>query len=327
MEETTQELDSTEAVANGLTETTRDDPRVSEPLSESTEPVKQGPVRRASGPRSQAGKTRSSRNSLKHGIFAYAKCLRGEHHNEYTSLLEAFRKDLKPKDVVQESLVEKLAINIWRHRRLLIAESADSEKRAALKHFDRWVRKKEEAEGPSRPICFGEVGVVTEIRNPQALKYTLDLLANFRKRIESDGFNEAEDMRILEVLYASSPEWSDLGQNLRAVYLDYFSEAARNQEGHLPPEEYKRAFLVEIDREIGTLKRNAMRYRLLDPDQVKTDALEDALLDPEVLDRFMRYEASLDRSYERTLALLLRLQEIDRDRALLPVISRGDSES
>jgi hypothetical protein len=341
MKETVQDLDSSEAAANGLTEATqretlRDDPRVSELHSESTEPVKRGPVRRASGPYSQAGKQRSSRNSLKHGIFSYATVLQGEHPKQYASLLEALRQDFKPQGALEELLVEKLAMITWRYRRLVLAESAEIEKKAAVERFDRWARKEEEAEGLSRPARFGDVGLVADIRSPRALQYCLDVLADLRKRIDREGFNEEKDLAILAEMYAYEG-WGDRPHNLQDIYLQAFTEAVRNQGGNPSAEECKQSFLGEIDREMHKLKRDAKRSRLQDPDRTKAESLEHVVLlsppvlddvapSPPVLDNLIRYETALDRSFERTLAQLMRVQEMRSSQPVLPLHTGEESK-
>ena len=60
------------------------------------------------GPRTQQGKAKSSRNSLKHGIFS--KVFEGESRSQYNSLLRGLREDFKPEGARREVLVDKLAI-------------------------------------------------------------------------------------------------------------------------------------------------------------------------------------------------------------------------
>lgn len=75
------------------------------------------------GPRTSAGKERSKRNALKHGIFSGVALLGDEPRAEFDSLLSGLRKDLAPAGSLEGALVEKLAILLWRYRRLLVAEA------------------------------------------------------------------------------------------------------------------------------------------------------------------------------------------------------------
>ena len=80
-------------------------------------------VTKGGGPRTPTGKTRSKRNAVKHGILSQA-VLRQESQSEYDSLARGLRRDLMPHGMLEEMLVEKLGIILWRYRRLLLAERA-----------------------------------------------------------------------------------------------------------------------------------------------------------------------------------------------------------
>ena len=82
----------------------------------------------ATGPRTSAGKKRSSRNALKSGIFFKAVLLENESRSEYESLLDGLRDDLQPRGMLQTVLVENLAVTTWRMRRCVRAETAEIEK-------------------------------------------------------------------------------------------------------------------------------------------------------------------------------------------------------
>lgn len=75
------------------------------------------------GPITVAGKKRSSRNSLKHGILSKQLILENENRAEFDSLFGNLVNDLQPEGTLEETLVESLAIVIWRGRRLISAEN------------------------------------------------------------------------------------------------------------------------------------------------------------------------------------------------------------
>jgi hypothetical protein len=82
------------------------------------------PAKRSGGPRTKRGKNRSSRNATRHGVFA-AVVLPEESPKMYRDILHAFCDYIKPNDRAEEILVDKLAANIWRSKRLILAESAE----------------------------------------------------------------------------------------------------------------------------------------------------------------------------------------------------------
>jgi hypothetical protein len=77
------------------------------------------------GPRTAKGKVIASRNALKHGIFSNAIQLTSESHEQYDSLLTGLWEHFKPMGMLEEVLVEKLAILTWRYRRLISTETEE----------------------------------------------------------------------------------------------------------------------------------------------------------------------------------------------------------
>ena len=83
-----------------------------------------GPERRATGPRTAAGKRRSRRNSIKHGLFSKHLLLDGEDPAEYEKLHRDLRDDWQPVGRSMDFEVERLASLYWRQRRSPTAEAA-----------------------------------------------------------------------------------------------------------------------------------------------------------------------------------------------------------
>ncbi|MBV9281527.1 MAG: hypothetical protein JOZ41_15720, partial [Chloroflexi bacterium] len=80
----------------------------------------------STGPRSEQGKTASRRNALKHGVFAHQALIeQGEAQEDrarFTALLREARRALRPEGIVEEMLVEQIAVGYWRLRRVLRSE-------------------------------------------------------------------------------------------------------------------------------------------------------------------------------------------------------------
>jgi hypothetical protein len=89
--------------------------------------VEPPPTRRSTGPRTPQGKERSKHNALKHGIFSKVAVLKGEPRAEFDSLLSGLWEDRCPVGTLEEVLVEKLAVTLWRIRRVIIADSAPAD--------------------------------------------------------------------------------------------------------------------------------------------------------------------------------------------------------
>ncbi len=78
----------------------------------------------STGPTSAAGKARASQNAQQHGILSGKLLLPSENANEFTALLQQLQMELTPVGLLECALVERIAIALWRQRRLVSAETA-----------------------------------------------------------------------------------------------------------------------------------------------------------------------------------------------------------
>ena len=69
---------------------------------------------KSKGPATITGKTRSSSNSLKYGIFAKAAVIEGELQAELDDLLQDLMRDFNPQSRIESLLVENIALGFWR---------------------------------------------------------------------------------------------------------------------------------------------------------------------------------------------------------------------
>mgnify|MGYP003378503157 FL=1 len=66
-------------------------------------------------------------NAIRHGILSQRLFLDGESPQDYCLLLDGLTRSLKPAGDLELALVEKIAIAIWKQRRMVAAESASIE--------------------------------------------------------------------------------------------------------------------------------------------------------------------------------------------------------
>ena len=91
------------------------------------------------GPITEVGKSRSSQNSLKHGLTSSRVVLPHESQEDYNRLESSFTNRFKPFDELETELVHEMAAARWRLRRIQSMESA---------LFKKAIREQEEALGP-----------------------------------------------------------------------------------------------------------------------------------------------------------------------------------
>ncbi len=277
----------------------------------------------ASGPRTPEGKKRSSRNALKHGIFSSALVLENESPEEFASLVSAMSDQFKPEGAMENLLVEKLAMILWRHRRLIQAERAEIETKT---RFLAWERKQElinEVGELLNPPDFEAVpGLLTKRNNVLVLEQVLQLLHELKENIQEDGLSPDADAGILRRIYGNE---TYLTETLHETYNAWAtaseaSDEERKQEGLATPDECKRQILKAIDNEIASLKRDQKLIADIEAERIDSKKLRDGIPRGEEADRLMRYEASLERAFERTLNQLERLQRTRLGQPVLPPV-------
>ena len=79
-------------------------------------------ARRSTGPRSSAGKQRSSRNATSHGIYCRDLVLPGESQREFQAYRDAYLLRLNPQDVLELLIVDRIVAAGWKLKRLQAAE-------------------------------------------------------------------------------------------------------------------------------------------------------------------------------------------------------------
>lgn len=277
----------------------------------------------STGPRTPAGKARVRLNAIRHGIFASEALIRAgdgaEEGPAFEALLAALKDDLAPAGALEELLVEKLAVIVWRWRRVLRYELGEI-RRWADEAVTDWRKKQYELyllTKPSREELYNPY------LNPTPLKWkhTEDLEAEFeRARSRAEALAEAdplaspkeelvwvlaeacerENLDVKRLLGLQGGDWSDcdLGKLDREAPARLFAALCKAW-GTEPGEAWERLRarqMCELENARGALeirRRAEERARMLT-----------ALPSAEVLDKIMRYEAHLAREFARTLEQL-----------------------
>jgi hypothetical protein len=80
-------------------------------------------ARQSTGPKTDEGKRAVSGNRITHGILSNRLLLNDELLEDYQALLDGLVVGLKPEGTLELVLVEKIAVALWRQRRLVAAET------------------------------------------------------------------------------------------------------------------------------------------------------------------------------------------------------------
>jgi hypothetical protein len=254
-------------------------------------------------------------NATKHGILSRHAVLPWEDRAEFDALLASLASDHMPEGATEHHLVEELAV-IWRKQRVLLAETASH--RAGLQRGLEWDRQGL----VRRALPHLRMGM-SQVDDPKAAVAA------------SPGSSEAELEQLIadqaseavEILKAGKPgayqkalaaltddirDWWDeaLLESSMGAALAEDARAESNDQGELelcrPDWGCLLRYLEDVSEWLRTQRREIERRC-----QVRAQALGEAL-DVERLDKLARYETHLDRKLGRTLAMLLKLQEMRR---------------
>jgi hypothetical protein len=280
-------------------------------------------VRKGTGPRTQQGKERSKHNAVTHGIFSKVVVLKGESQTEFDALLNGLRNDRQPVGPLEELLVEKLATLFWRKRRLLIAEGAEIRASSEFIEWDSHERQHQELVELLSPRSNG--GLIRWIANPQVLQGCVNLLKELKESIKARGFVPGSDNVILTRLYGIDAK-ENRYYALSFSYLLWsrvaaFPEEERKQKGLPSSQEAKERFLAKLREAIKKLGRYEKELATILAGKLELESLRQNVPDAPQLDRLLRYETSLERSIERTLNQLERLQRMRLGRPVPPSIN------
>lgn len=84
----------------------------------------QANAQKSTGPVTEEGKQAVANNALKHGLFSQQLILNSENETDYLLLLEELQAELSPVGALEQSLVERISVGLWRQRRLVRSETA-----------------------------------------------------------------------------------------------------------------------------------------------------------------------------------------------------------
>ncbi len=286
----------------------------------------------ATGPRTELGKRRASRNATKHGVFSKAVVLTSESRAEYERLWAGLREYYQPEGTVEELLVEKLATLAWRHRRLLLAESAEIRRNTEFVESD---KRKWEHDAVRRLCTMGSTlysnGLILAIDNPVVFEFCIRDLGRLQEGIQKFGFRPEIDTAFLMRVYGSRERLS-LDSDLYDSYIMFHELAEASQEdrvrnGYPSPPVCQEFFSKRIDKEVRRLKRDQKTRSPIEALRTQLKIMSHHVPDDQGLDRLLRYEASLDRSFDRTLSQLERLQRMRLGQPVVPKLEVRHSVS
>ncbi len=241
----------------------------------------------------------------KHAVLSRYTVLPWEDESEYGELLDALVGEHKPQGPTEEHMVEELAGILWRKRRLRMAECA-AYRQGLNDTFELFHHTGEAA--------LAHLGGGDNIRVSEAVRAAPEDTERDLQNLDED---QAMTERALKVLRSGKADAYDNAISvLREDTRDWWQEKLTwepedYEEGEEPYIPDTSGLLRFLQSEVSSWYENR-RKELANRPLIQSQAFGEAL-DPHRLDKLARYEAHLDRKLERTLTMLIRLQDLRRD--------------
>ena len=240
-------------------------------------------------------------NAMKHGILSRYTVLSHESHADYESLVNSLMDEHLPAGATEQHLIEELASVIWRKRRVLQAEGATINK--GLKESARSAKTVIPA---AAPFEMGMSGEGTDIRD------LMDLTPEDVTESQRDARHDLDATKKASAILRKGGDRA-YDKALRALLPD----SREWWESYVEEDEYT--------ADVEGLKTFIQEH--LEPlcyQQEKESCHHDAIVNQTIgeglqafkLEKLSRYETHLDRKFERTLGMLLKLKEIRNGRAV-----------
>jgi hypothetical protein len=279
--------------------------------------------RGSTGPTTNRGKARSSRNAIKHGIFSKAVLLARESPKEYRALVEGFRKDFQPEGMVEDVLVEKLACLTWRYRRLLNAEAAEIQlsSKYILRAANREKQLREEAMSFSALEEPPRLGLIEEVHNPFVLKRCMVFVLDLRQLIKLRGFEPQADSAIIAKIFGTRESFSVYKTYCLCADPNTLFSGKDSEKVKLSLYDRREKFFEYLDAVVVDLHKQELASVSTAADQENLEFNSSSVPEAPGLDRLLRYSASLERDFDRTLNQLERVQRMRRGQALPPTLN------
>jgi hypothetical protein len=252
----------------------------------------------STGPRTANGRARSSQNALQHGVLSAKLVLPGESLDEYHALLQSLMTELAPVGTLEQLLVERIAVAIWRQRRLVGAESAavtEAQLATGLLTMNRIMA--------ITGLPFTERDWVSMVLQDLPLAESLHAM-----QLELDQISGSVVPDLAAIRQHNPNVWKSLCQD-----CDVFD--------HMSPSEQLEQAQMELTQTHGSLAswleaEYAQNAKLLRVIQAATTVREAQAM-PSQSDQLARYQAALDNEWYKSMRTLRDAQKFRQEQAAL----------
>lgn len=247
-------------------------------------------AQKSTGAITHAGKATVSKNAVTHGLFSKQLILTDENSLEYQLLFEQLQQELSPVGILEQSLVERVAISLWKQKRLIKAETARL-------NLELQTQKLLSAINSELNLSYSSCAIseqdLTETNDVHVKRYTTILL-----ELETLDLSKSFDIAEIEEGFPSISQELCIGAKLNAVTPESYLQNYEN-----PAEFFKHVARYCRD-EIQQFERKQL---VLAVAQMVKD--KRAILSEKSRDSLAKYQVMLDNELYKAIKALRETQE------------------
>ena len=249
-------------------------------------------AKKSTGPKTQEGIAKSSKNSLKHGIFSSSISLPCEDPEEYQEILNSLISELEPNTNLEMFCISTIARCIIKQNRLSRAEIA----RYKLRTLDASVLF--EVNKICYPSTYTSLGV-QDLSDPKA-----EQNARFYKQLHAELAQIGSDL-------SSHDEKSFMKAYPNLYYFLLHVDADRNDfNKELFNSQKELLELIQSKKEIINKYVTHYHNRVSGQEIAKLVKESHIIPDEEIMDRFQRYQTDIQREFKQAMDGLMRARKI-----------------
>ncbi len=258
---------------------------------------------RSTGPVTDVGKLNVRLNSVKYGLRTLVGGLALRQLGEDPGDLDQIRKDLResfrPFDHFEAGLLDQMVENRWRRRRAVRAESsllAAQRLTFELEYGQKLAGEGRSADAMGEARTAAESGLVALPDSSPKFNLILQCLRAAQEAVAREGFGE-EGIKRLEAVYGPDPGLA--GAVLLTGYRQGQETAAGGTDEAAQEASGRQAFLASVGAEIACFEKLLELHETTAVSLAAAEAGAQNALSGNDTQRFTRYEAFLDRQFER----------------------------
>jgi hypothetical protein len=280
---------------------------------------------KSTGPTTPKGKEVVRFNALTHGLLSKEVVIPvgegKENEGEFRALLTQLREDLTPEGVLEEMLVERIAVCYWRLKRAVRCETGEIRTQLDTLGYQEVMARTDEFNAEKKWLILDESRDKIS-KNSVGVGYLISVLDEVKADVEETGHLSGFGVKkLISNFGAEEDSLASVCCVVSEMATQGPEKAKEDPEKYgdtPPPEKCKEAILKLIEQERARLV--TIKEILEEKENAETAAKIPSLALPskEAMEKILRYETTIERQLYRAINELERLQRFRQVEGVLP---------